>query len=137
MEQLSKRSGFHRSCGTQNQHLFIVSSVLRYHHYWKLTKEWENTGDETDKEGDAIWVPSSTIHKRGKNILSSPMGSKLHKRNENTKESQNMQDQDQALNLWQPSCKESINEDDQGDDCVENQSSLPSSWCIVRVVQNY
>lgn len=62
------------------------------------------------------------------------MGSKIHKRDEDTKEPYNVDDQNQSLDFWQPSCQECVDENNERDDSVEDQCALPSSWRIFGVI---
>ena len=64
------------------------------------------------------------------------MRSKIDQRNKDGKEAANVNNEDQRFDLWQQASKIRIHKQTEGNDGVEQQSSLPLVGDIVRIVQN-
>ena len=100
------------------------------------TEKCKNTSDNSNEPRKSIRGPFSAVDECHKNILCRPVRSEIDQRDQDGKESQNVEDQDKSFDFRQPSGQESVDEDNDENECVKYKSPLPSCWHIAIMIQD-
>lgn len=99
------------------------------------SNEGKGIAHHTNHERDAICRPSTVVNKCTKDIRRRRMRSKSNKRDQDGKETENVQDQDQSLKLGQHRTDEGVDEDGKPKDGPEQQCSLPKLRLEVGIIE--
>lgn len=99
------------------------------------SNEGKGITHHTNHERDAVSRPSTVVDKGTKDIRRRRMRSKSNKRDQDGKETENVEDQDQSLKLGQHRTDEGVDEDSEPKDSPEQQCSLPKLRLEVGVIE--
>lgn len=103
-----------------------------------LTEERVNTAYDADKERQALHAPSSTILKLSEHIRRAAVVRRAHQRYQDPEGTANVDDEDQALDLWEKSKsrQDSVEKETDENHSVEQQRPLPPLRPVYRVVEH-
>lgn len=92
--------------------------------------------EQADHRGGAVGVPASSVGKLGPHGLRIGGGSEGPERDEDGDHSEDVEDQQQPFHQGQLLCQHGVEEDGEGGDRDDEQSSLPCRRHVARVVEN-
>lgn len=75
------------------------------------TQHRKDVADKPDEEGQALSGPATFIQEKSEDVGRRGMWSHIYKRNKNSEESKNMEDQDQSFQSGQKAADDRVDED--------------------------